>query len=366
MIGQTISHYRITRELGSGGMGIVFEAEDLKLNRHVALKLMLREAVSEEHRKRFIREAQAASALNHPNITTIYDFLELDSGDVIVMEYVAGVTLREKIANGPLSIEQVVRIGIEACNALAEAHAKGIVHRDIKPENLMLSDKEKLKITDFGCVKLLDLATAEKTQEGALLGTLCYMSPEQLQGEVVDGRSDLFSLGAVLYELLTGCFPFRGEYSTAIAYSIVHENPSPLHELRPEIPPALENLIFKALAKDVQERYQTAFEMEADLRSIQSSVLEIPKLRKIQFSSPLLKRVTMTLVSLLVIALTVSLVFLLGPSKDGCHGITSIAVMPFELSEVEENWNWLGKGIADLLNTELTHGSTMRVLSAQQ
>lgn len=363
MIGKTVSHYRVIRSLGHGGMGEVFEAEDITLKRHVALKVLSNQEISQESRERFIREAQAASALNHPNIAMVYDFLELDTGDVIVMEFIAGPTLKALLSEGTLSEQEVARIGMQACSALAEAHKKGLVHRDIKPENLMLSEKGELKITDFGCVKLLSPLTAERTQVGTTLGTLSYMSPEQVQGLEVDGRSDLFSLGAVLYELLTGKPPFAGEYAASVVYSIVHEEPQSLHELRPEIPERLEHLIRKALDKDKGARYDTADAMASELEALQGGGVGSVAPGAASTKRAATSRWVVALAAVLLIGLLAT--FFL-QKNAGTGRKASLVVMPFEIATSEEDWQWLGEALPDLLSKDLAQESSLRILSAQR
>ncbi|MFC1554914.1 protein kinase [candidate division KSB1 bacterium] len=267
MIGTTISHYKILEKLGEGGMGVVYKAEDTKLKREVALKFLPSQTIaSEDDKQRFIQEAQAAASLSHTNIATVFGIDEHEGDMFIAMEYVEGQTLRDKIKEGPLRLKDAVKITKQIAEGLAAAHDKGVVHRDIKSNNIMLTGKNQVKIMDFGLAKME--AGSMVTKAGTTLGTIAYMSPEQARGETVDHRTDIFSLGVILYEMITGQLPFKGEYETAIVYSIINVDPEPLTGVRTGVPMDFEKIINKLLAKDPDDRYQNIIELPVDLKNV--------------------------------------------------------------------------------------------------
>jgi TolB-like protein/Flp pilus assembly protein TadD/predicted Ser/Thr protein kinase len=267
MIGKTISHYRIIEKLGEGGMGVIYKAEDTKLRRPVALKFLPPELTRDpEAKERFIQEAQAASALDHPNICNIHEIDETPEGQLFIcMAYYEGETLKETIKRGPVEARETVRIAMQIGQGLAKAHSHGIVHRDIKPANIVVTDEGVVKILDFGLAKLA--GQIRLTKVSSTLGTVAYMSPEQAGGKEIDRRTDIWSLGVILYEMLTGRLPFKGEYEQAIMYSILNEAPVPLAPVRPDMPKDFERILDRALAKAPENRYQHVNEMVADLES---------------------------------------------------------------------------------------------------
>jgi serine/threonine protein kinase/Flp pilus assembly protein TadD len=267
MIGKTISHYRIVSKVGEGGMGVVYEAEDTTLRRKVALKFLPPQSLgSGKDHVRFLREAQTAAALDHPNICTVHEIDEADGKTFIAMAFLEGLTLQERIATGPLPLDEVLDIAGQIAAGLAAAHAKQIVHRDIKSANVMLLTDGQVKIMDFGLAKLPDQTVL--TQQGAIVGTTAYMSPEQARGGEVDQRSDLWSLGVIVNEMITGQLPFKGDSDQSLLYSVVHEEPDPPTSMRTGVSLELDHLVLKALTKDPDERYQRAEEMQADLRRL--------------------------------------------------------------------------------------------------
>ncbi len=274
MIGQSISNYKILEKLGEGGMGVVYKAHDTKLNREVALKFLPPHvSTGGVERERFLQEAQAAAALNHPNICVIYDIKEDPEKPFIVMEYVDGATIRTKLESGPMKMDDALRYAIQIGEALQEAHSKGIVHRDIKADNIMINSKGQVKVMDFGLAKLR--GSLKLTRTSSTVGTLAYMAPEQLQGGEVDARSDIFSFGVLLYELLTRQFPFRGDHEAAMMYSIVNEEPESIAKYIPDVSSELVHIFGRALEKNPEDRYQSIHDMVIDLRRLKKDSTKV-------------------------------------------------------------------------------------------
>ncbi len=271
MVGQTISHYKITAKLGEGGMGVVYKAQDTKLERTVALKFLAAHALEDpEYKARFVREAKAAARLDHQNVCPVYEIDEVDGETFIAMAFLEGQTLKNKIAERPLKLDEVFDVAVQTAQGLQVAHGKEIVHRDIKPANLMLTTEGQVKIMDFGLAQLAEQSRLTKT--AMILGTPAYMSPEQARREPTDRRTDIWSLGVVIYEMVTGRLPFEGEREDAVAYSVVHQDPEPITALRVRVPVDLDGIVAKAMAKDRDERYQHVDEMIVDLRALRKKI----------------------------------------------------------------------------------------------
>jgi len=374
MIGKTILHYKILEKLGEGGMGVVYKAQDIQLQRLVALKFLPPHIADHPDEKaRFIHEAQSASALNHPNVTTIYGIEDSPEGLFIAMEYVEGKTVKQIAEKESPSVKRVLEIAIQVCEGLASAHKKEIIHRDIKSDNIMVTREGQVKIMDFGLAKLK--GATKLTQAGSTLGTVAYMSPEQASGEEVDQRSDIFSFGVVLYELLTGKLPFGGEHHAAIIYSILNEEPQPIARYNNKVSAKLEEIISKVLAKDREERYQHIDDLLADLRR-EKKALDYTKsgiLPAGVISPKPKKKLLPFIVPGSIVFILVLLFFILKPFKfeivpeeKAVAKENTLAIMYFENLVDKEDKERLGEIVTNLLITGLSESQYLNVVSSQR
>jgi TolB-like protein/tRNA A-37 threonylcarbamoyl transferase component Bud32/Tfp pilus assembly protein PilF len=369
MIGKTISHYRILEKLGEGGMGVVYRAEDTRLKRVVALKFLPPELMRDaEARERFAHEAQAAAALNHSNICTIYEVGEHGEQSFIAMELVEGRSLEERIAQGPLPIDDAVSLAIQAGEGLAEAHEKGIIHRDIKPGNIMLTSHGQAKILDFGLARLG--AHTKLTKTDTTLGTAAYMSPEQSSGKEVDRRTDIWSLGVVLYEMIAGQRPFVGDYEAAVVHSILNDAPEPVTARRSNVPMELERILGKALAKNPSERYPHVEDMLVDLRALRSTTqTQRPPQRARRLGTKGKVAITggaVVVIVALILAIKYGLFAPGAPAQKGraADNRKMLVVLPFENLGAPED-EYFANGVTDAITTRLTGISGLGVISRQ-
>ena len=374
MINQTISHYKILEKLGEGGMGVVYKAQDLKLDRLVALKFLPEHMTADEvEKERFIHEAKAASSLNHPNVTTIYEIDEFEGQLFIAMEYCPGQSVKELIEKEELTLKKVLEIAVQICEGLTAAHEKDVIHRDIKSDNIMVAPEGRVKIMDFGLAKLK--GATKLTSTGSTLGTVSYMSPEQAQAMEVDQRSDIFSFGVVLYEMIAGQLPFGGDHEAAVIYSIVNETPEPLARYKANVPEGLQRVVDKALTKDREERYQHIDGVLADLKH-ERRILEYTTTGRapsgVSMAKPKRNRLLVIIPTVLVF-LAILLFFIfkpfqvkISPQQEASAQENSLAIMYFENLTDGEDEKRLSEIVTNLLITDLSESQYMRVVSGQR
>jgi serine/threonine protein kinase len=362
MTGKIISHYKITGKIGEGGMGIVYKAQDTRLRRDVALKFLPPELTRDQDaKKRFLREAQTISSIDHPNICTVYEIDETEEGQLfIAMACYKGKTLKEKLEEGPIKVEEAIKIAADIARGLERAHGQGIIHRDIKPANIFITDDGIVKILDFGLAKLASQSSLTRT--GSTPGTAFYMSPEQLKGEKADSRTDIWSLGVVLYEMVTGRPPFRGEYEQAVIYSILNKKPEKLRSVIGDIPSDIERIIDRSLQKEVSKRYRDIMQLENDLNLVKQKIhIHSPKSRIQSLASSKIIKIS----SLIVLpAIIILLYFILKPAifrKEAIERPLTIAVISFENQTGNSAYDYLQNAIPNLLITSLEQSPQLQV-----
>lgn len=396
-----LSHYRIISKLGAGGMGEVYLAEDTRLDRKVALKLLNEDVATDSERlRRFVQEAKSASALNHPNIITIHEISETENRHFIAIEYIDGETLHDRLRNGPLSLRSVLDAGIQIASALQAAHDANIIHRDIKPENVMVRPDGLIKVLDFGIAKVTEPVTLSQvdaeaptlrggTSPGTIVGTASYMSPEQARGKPVDARTDIFSLGIVLYEMLTGRKPFDGETSMDVIAAILHRDPPPIRDYMADVPAEIERIVNKQLRKDCDERYQTIKDLLIDLKDARKELefennLRAPIRRETKIESPHAvarttastgsfvteikkRKATVAAVATALVLASIAIIYSVSTrnraslSATETAPIDSIAVLPFQNKSSDADTEYLSDGLAESLNYGLSQLPNLRV-----
>jgi serine/threonine protein kinase/predicted Zn-dependent protease len=374
MIGEIFGQYKILKKLGEGGMGEVYLAEDTKLKRKVALKFLPSKFVSEEEKARFLQEAQAAAAINHANVCTVYEIQEQGESPFIAMEYIDGDTLKSKIQTTELTVDNVVNMSIQIADALHTAHEQGIIHRDIKSDNIMIFGDNQVKVADFGLAKLK--GTVKLTKTSSTIGTLAYMAPEQIEGKEVDARSDIFSFGVVLYEMLCGKLPFEGDYDAALMYSILNEEPEPVQNHRPDISSEFLHVINRAMEKDPDDRYQSVKDMLIDLRRLKRdssritretlAEIPVPSLRKRRSRKNLWVGLGVSLIIFITAYFIYNQLFPEKISDLVLDDERSLAVMYFANNTGDKNLDHWRRALSDLMISDISQSKYLRVLGGDK